>query len=104
MAAAQSGDAPDRVPETYGVIHLSCAQDGDIYGVTQKDVFKIDVSTGCIHYLDAPTISYLYQIVEGEAGVFYIGARGHLLEYRFAGHTPLPVRRASRRRAIDGCP
>ena len=87
MAAAQSGDAPDRVPETYGVIHLTCAQDGDIYGVTQKDVFKIDVSTGCIHFLDAPTISYLYQIVEGEAGVFYIGARGHLLEYRFAGHT-----------------
>jgi len=23
----------------------------------------------------------LYQIVEGEPGVFYIGARGHLLEY-----------------------
>ena len=33
-------------------------------------------------YLDAPPIRDLYQIVEGpEPGVFYIGARGHLLEY-----------------------
>ena len=46
LAAAQSGAAPDRVPEPYGVIHLTCAQDGDIYGVTQKDVFRVDVSTG----------------------------------------------------------
>ena len=69
------------VPETYGVIHLTCGQDGDIYGVTQKDVFKVDVGTGRIHYLDAPPITDLYQIVEGEAGIFYIGARGHLLEY-----------------------
>ena len=40
------------------------------------------VGTGRIHYLDTPPITDLYQIVEGEAGVFYIGARGHLLEYR----------------------
>ncbi len=69
------------VPETHGVIHLTCGHDGDIYGVTQKDLFKLDVSTGRVHYLDPPPITDLYQIVEGEAGVFYIGARGHLLEY-----------------------
>ena len=69
------------VPETYGVIHLTCGSDGDIYGVTRHDVFKLDVNTDRIHYLDAPPIADLYQIVEGEPGVFYIGARGHLLEY-----------------------
>ena len=70
------------VPETYGVIHLTCGSDGDIYGVTRRDVFKLDVSTDRIHYLDQPPIPDLYQIIEGEPGVFYIGARGHLLEYR----------------------
>jgi hypothetical protein len=70
------------VPETYGVIHLTAGSDGDIYGVTRRDVFKLDVSTDRIHYLDQPPISDLYQIIEGEPGVFYIGARGHLLEYR----------------------
>jgi hypothetical protein len=76
------------VPETYGVIHLTCGHDGDIYGVTQKDVFKLDVSTHRIHYLDQPPITDLYQIVEGKPGVFYIGARGHLLEYHLkdTGH------------------
>ena len=69
------------VPETYGVIHLTSCQDGDIYGVTRSDVFKLDVSTGRVHYLDPPPITGLYQIVEGEAGVFHIGARGSLLEY-----------------------
>ena len=69
------------VPETYGVIHLTCGSDGDIYGVTQRDLFKLDVSTDRIHYLDSPPIPDLYQIVEGEPGIFYIGARGHLLEY-----------------------
>ena len=69
------------VPETYGIIHLTCGHDGDIYGVTRKEVFKLDVSTHRIHYLDQPPIPDLYQIVEGRPGVFYIGARGHLLEY-----------------------
>ena len=69
------------VPETYGVIHLTCGSDGDIYGVTQRELFKLDVSTDRIHYLDSPPIPDLYQIVEGEPGIFYIGARGHLLEY-----------------------
>ena len=55
------------VPETYGVIHLTCGHDSDSYGVTQSD---------------------LYQIVEGKPGVFYIGACGHLLEYHLkdTGH------------------
>ena len=76
------------VPETCGVIHLTCGHDGDIYGVTRKDVFKLDVSTHRIHYLDPPPISDLYQIVEGKPGAFYIGARGHLLEYHLkdTGH------------------
>jgi hypothetical protein len=69
------------VPETYGVIHLTCGHDGDIYGCTRREVFKLDVSTHRVHYLDPPPIPDLYQIVEGEPGVFYIGARGHLLEY-----------------------
>jgi outer membrane protein assembly factor BamB len=69
------------VPETYGVTHLTCGHDGDIYGVTREDVFKLDVSTDRVHYLDQPPITDLYQIVEGKPGVFYIGARGHLLEY-----------------------
>ena len=69
------------VPETYGITHLTCGHDGDIYGVTREDVFKLDVSTDRVHYLDQPPITDLYQIVEGEPGVFYIGARGHLLEY-----------------------
>ena len=69
------------VPETYGITHLTCGHDGDIYGVTREDVFKLDVSTDRVHYLDQPPITDLYQIVEGKPGIFYIGARGHLLEY-----------------------
>ena len=69
------------VPETYGVIHLTAGHDGDIYGCTRRDVFKLDVSTNRVHYLDPPPIPDLYQIVEGAPGIFYIGARGHLLEY-----------------------
>ena len=69
------------VPETYGIIHLTAGSDGDIYGVTSCDVFKLDVSTERLFYLDPPPIRELYQIVEGQPGVFYIGARGHVLEY-----------------------
>ena len=69
------------VPETYGIIHLTCGVDGNIYGCTRTDVFQLDVSTHQINYLDPPPISDLYLIVEGKPGNFYIGARGHLLEY-----------------------
>ena len=69
------------VPETYGIIHLTTGSDGAIYGVTNCDLFKLDISTDQISYLDPPPIRDLYQIVEGAPGFFYIGARGHLLEY-----------------------
>ena len=73
------------VPETYGIIHLTAGSDGHIYGVTNRDLFRLDVGMGQILYLDLPPIPDLYQIVEGQPGVFYIGARGHLLEYHLAG-------------------
>jgi len=73
------------VPETYGIIHLTAASDGSIYGVTNRDLFKVDVSTDQIIYLDPPPIPDLYQIVEGAPGIFYMGARGHLLEYHAKG-------------------
>jgi hypothetical protein len=69
------------VPETYGVIHLTTGSDGNIYGVTNTEIFTLDVHLNRIIYLDQPPIPDLYQIVEGSPGVFYIGARGHLLEY-----------------------
>ena len=70
------------VPEAHGVVHLTAGRDGDIYGVSRTKVFKIDVSAERLVYLDKAPIPDLYQIVEGfEDGVFYIGARGHLLEY-----------------------
>lgn len=69
------------VPETYGIIHLTADSDGNIYGVANRDLFKLDVSAATVIYLEPPPIPDLYQIVEGAPGVFYIGARGHLLEY-----------------------
>ena len=73
------------VPETYGVIHLTAGSDGNVYGVTNSEIFTLDVHLGRIIYLDQPPIPDLYQIVEGRPGVFYIGARGHLLEYHVKG-------------------
>ena len=70
------------VPEAHGVVHLTAGRDGDIYGASQRTVFKIDVSAERLVYLDKAPVPDLYQIVEGfEDGVFYIGAQGHLLEY-----------------------
>ncbi len=73
------------VPETYGVIHLTAGSDGNIYGVTNTELFTLDVHLGRIIYLDQPPLPDLYQIVEHRPGVFYIGARGHLLEYHVKG-------------------
>ena len=61
--------------------NLVAGSDGDIYGVTRTEVFKLDLSTDRLVYLDQPPIPDLYQIVEGTPSIFYIGARGHLLEY-----------------------
>ncbi len=70
------------VPEAHGIVHLTAGRDGDIYGVSKTRIFKIDVSAERLVHLDKAPIPDLYQIVEGfEDGVFYIGARGHLLEY-----------------------
>ena len=73
------------VPETHGVIHLTAGSDGNIYGVTNTELFTLNVHLDRVIYLDQPPIPDLYQIVEGRPGVFYIGARGHLLEYHAKG-------------------
>lgn len=73
------------VPETHGVIHLTTGSDGNIYGVTNTDLFVLNVHLDQVFYLEQPPIPDLYQIVEGRPGVFYIGARGHLLEYHAKG-------------------
>jgi hypothetical protein len=69
------------VPEDVGMIHITPASDGNIYGVTSRDVFRFDTRAMKVEYLDPPPIPDLYQIVEGEPGVFYMGARTHLLRY-----------------------
>jgi streptogramin lyase len=69
------------VPEDVGIIHLTVASDGNVYGVTSQDVFRLDVTRGVVEYLDPPPIPDLYQIVEGAPGEFFIGARTHLLKY-----------------------
>lgn len=72
------------VPEGHGVIHLTAASDGNIYGVTQTDLFQFDVHTERVSYLKPPPIPDCYQIIEAEPGVFYLGARGHLLEFHLS--------------------
>jgi hypothetical protein len=69
------------VPEDVGMIHITPAQDGNVYGVTSRDLFRLNVPTGKIEYLDSPPIPDLYQIVEGNPGELYMGARTHLLKY-----------------------
>ena len=67
---------------------ITCrAADGNVYGVTKTDLFRFNVKQKKIEYLDKPPIPGLYQIVEGKPGVFYIGARTHLLRY----HVNTPV-------------
>ena len=78
------------VPEDVGMIHLVAASDGNIYGVTRRDVFRLNTGTGEIEYLDPPPIPDLYQIVEGAPGEFYMGARSHLLKYTL--NTPVYYR------------
>jgi hypothetical protein len=51
------------------------SRSSDVFRVTFKDLKVIHIV-----YLDKPPIRDLYQIVEGPTpGIFYIGARGHLL-------------------------
>ena len=69
------------VPEDAGMLHITIAASGDVYGVTQRDLWRLRRKHGEIEYLDQPPIPNLYQIVEGEPGVFYMGAQTHLLKY-----------------------
>ena len=76
------GTALAGVPEDVGMLHITPAADGNIYGIASRDLYRLDVKSGKLEYLDAPPIPGLYQIVEGAPGEFYIGARTHLLKYR----------------------
>ena len=78
------------VPEDVGMIHITAASDGCVYGVTSRDLFRFVPEQKQIEYLDTPPIPDLYQIVEGEPGVFFMAARSHLLKYRL--QTPVYFR------------
>ena len=49
------------IPEAHGILHLTCGRDGDIYGVTRREVFKLDVTTDRVIYLDKAPIPDLCQ-------------------------------------------
>jgi hypothetical protein len=75
------GTALRGVPEGYGMIHLTAGSDGNVYGVAYDVLFQLELSTDRVNLLEKSPIPDLYQIVEGAPGVFYTGARSHLLEY-----------------------
>jgi hypothetical protein len=78
---ALRGTALRGVPEGYGIIHLTTGSDGNVYGAAYDTLFQLELSTDRVNILAKSPIPDLYQIVEGEPGVFYTGARAHLLEY-----------------------
>ena len=63
------------------MLHITAASDGNIYGVAYRELYRLRVDKEQIEYLETPPRSGLYQIVEGRAGTFYIGAGTHLLKY-----------------------
>jgi len=70
------------LPEEPGWYDLAVGQDGDVYGITVKDFFKIDTSTNTLIYLKEPPLAVLNHLVEGEApGIWYMGAGSHILKY-----------------------
>lgn len=69
------------VPEDVGMLHITAASDGNIYGVAYRDLYRLDIHTGKLDYLETPPLEGLYQIVEGSPGEFYMGAGTHLLKY-----------------------
>ena len=75
------GTALAGVPEDVGMIHITAAHNGDVYGVAHRDLFRLNLKQGKIEYLETPPLPGLYQIVEGQPGVFYMGAGTHLLKY-----------------------
>ena len=70
-------------PEAHGVVHITTARDGDVYGVAGRHVFKLDTGTLRVSVLDKAPIANLYQIVESPAEelVFFMAAEGHVLKY-----------------------
>jgi len=76
-----AGTALVGVPEDVGMIHITAAHNGDVYGVTHRDLFRLNRKQGQIEYLETPPMPGLYQIVEGQPGVFYMGAGTHMLKY-----------------------
>ncbi len=69
------------VPEDVGMLHITVATDGNVYGIAHRDLFRLEVQKRRVEYLDPPPRSGLYQIVEGRPGEFFIGAGTHLLRY-----------------------
>ena len=69
------------VPEDVGMLHITAAGDGNIYGVAYRELYRLRVDQDRLEYLETPPRSGLYQIVEGRPGNFYIGAGTHLLKY-----------------------
>ena len=69
------------VPEDVGMLHITAARDGNVYGVSYRDMYRLNVETNELEYLETPPRSGLYQIVEGRPGEFYMGAGTHLLKY-----------------------
>lgn len=77
----QAGTPVAGVPEDVGMLHITAAHDGNIYGVAFRDLYRLNTSTDELEYLETPPRSGLYQIVEGRPGEFYMGCGTHLLKY-----------------------
>ena len=75
------------VPEDVGMLHITVARDGNVYGVSHRDLYRLNVETNQLEYLETPPRSGLYQIVEGKPGEFYMGAGTHLLKYLVTPNT-----------------
>lgn len=69
------------VPEDVGMLHITVAQSGDVYGIGYRELYRLNRKTDSIEYLETPPRGGLYQIVEGQPGEFYMGAGTHLLKY-----------------------
>lgn len=77
----QAGTPLAGVPEDVGMLHITAASDGNIYGISFRDLYRLNTQTDELEYLETPPRSGLYQIVEGQPGELYMGAGTHLLKY-----------------------
>ncbi len=69
------------VPEDVGMLHITAAHDGNVYGISYRDLYRLNVKSNELEYLETPPRSGLYQIVEGRPGELYMGAGTRLLKY-----------------------